>query len=158
MSYTPFTSSETEWATLEIASFPSIDYNSIYSFLIRYPYNCSEQLAARGISLLAIKDVMNEKQKELIDKTIPDILQQLYVRQRPNGGFSYWPGASNDDNWVTSMAGQFMVEASNQGYPVSKGCLQAGPGTRRRPFKITAARRISISMIWSRPTASTPSP
>ncbi len=123
MSYTPFTSSETEWATLEIASFPSIDYNSIYSFLIRYPYNCSEQLAARGISLLAIKDVMNEKQKELIDKTIPDILQQLYVRQRPNGGFSYWPGASNDDNWVTSMAGQFMVEASNQGYPVSKGVL-----------------------------------
>lgn len=123
LSYTPFASSDREWGTLEIASFPSIDYGGIFSFLRTYPYNCSEQLAAKGLGLLAIKDMLDEKQKEYVDTAVPEILQQLYTRQRGGGGFTYWPGMSDANNWVSSMAGHFMIEAAREGYPVSKGVL-----------------------------------
>ena len=123
MAYAPFDSDADQWGTLEIASFPSVDYSGIYSFLSGYSYNCTEQLAARGISLLAIRDMLPDKQQEQLDKLVTDLLPQVYARQRPNGGFSYWPSYSDDHKWVTSMVGQFLVEASGKGYPVSKGVL-----------------------------------
>ena len=88
-----------------------------------YEFNCSEQIAARGISLLSIMDMLPEEKKKEADKMIPELLQQLFLRQLGDGGFGYWPGASDADNWVSSMAGQFMVMASQNGFSVSKGVL-----------------------------------
>ena len=123
LGYSPFKSSEDQWATLELASFPSVDFEGIFTFLRDYRYNCSEQIAARGISLVSIRDMLPEAKKHEADRLIPELLQQLYLRQLGDGGFGYWPGASDADNWVSSMAGQFMTLASQNGFSVSKGVL-----------------------------------
>jgi hypothetical protein len=34
----------------------------------------------------------------------------------PNGGFSYWPGNSDADDWGSSYAGHFLIEAEKKGY------------------------------------------
>ena len=44
--------------------------------------------------------------------------------QRPDGGFGYWPGASESDEWATSYAGHFLLEAQANGYFVSDNLLQ----------------------------------
>ena len=121
--FSPFTAGPEQWATLELASFPSVDYEGIFKFVKDYDYNCSEQLASRGITLLSIKDMLPDEKKQQAEGLIPGILQQLYQRQLGSGGFAYWPGSSDANGWVTSMAGQFMVMASQNGFSVSKGVL-----------------------------------
>jgi hypothetical protein len=132
LGYSPFKSSEDQWATLELSSFPSVDFEGIFTFLRDYRYNCSEQLAARGISLVSIRDMLPEEKKHEADKLIPELLQQLYLRQLGDGGFGYWPGASDADNWVSSMAGQFMTLASQNGFSVSKGVLASWARYQKR--------------------------
>ena len=132
LGYSPFKSSEDQWATLELSSFPSVDFEGIFTFLRDYRYNCSEQLAARGISLVSIRDMLPEAKKHEADKLIPELLQQLYLRQLGDGGFGYWPGASDADNWVSSMAGQFMTLASQNGFSVSKGVLASWARYQKR--------------------------
>ena len=121
--YSPFESSDHQWATLELASFPSMDLEGIFKFIKDYDYNCTEQISSRGISLLSIKDMLPEAKRAEAERLIPDLLQQLYQRQLGNGGFAYWPGSPDANSWVSSMAGQFMVMASQNGFSVSKGVL-----------------------------------
>lgn len=121
--FKPFTSGDEQWATLEFTGFPAVDCGGIFTFLKGYDYSCSEQIASRGISLLAIKDMLPEDKRQEIDKMIPELLQSLYQRQLGGGGFTYWPGGTDANGWVSSMAGQFMIAALENGFSVSKGVL-----------------------------------
>ncbi|MBP5218976.1 MAG: alpha-2-macroglobulin [Bacteroidales bacterium] len=121
--YSPFEAVDGQWASLCLATFPAVDYSGIFSFIKDYPYYCSEQIASKGLSLLSIRNMLTEDKQKEADKMIPELLQQLYQRQLGNGGFSYWPGASEANNWVSSMAGEFMIIAAKNGFSVSKGVL-----------------------------------
>ena len=110
-------------ATLELTSFPAIDFNEAYSFNRMYAYSCTEQLSARGMNLIYTMPLLSDKNRDGAQEMIPGILKELYSRQLPDGGFGYWPGASASDPWATSMAGQFMSEASGQGFEVSAAVL-----------------------------------
>ena len=121
--FLPFEQNDKEWAMLELASFPSVDYSGIFTFFKSYSYSCTEQISSTGISLLAIREMLPDDKKAEADNLIPQLLQQLYQRQLANGGFAYWPGSSDADNWASSMAGQFMVSASKNGFSVSRGVL-----------------------------------
>jgi uncharacterized protein YfaS (alpha-2-macroglobulin family) len=123
MSFTPFKPSEDEWAVLELSSMPNLDYKGIYSFFKHYEYDCTEQLASKGISLLGIREHLDEQSRLDSDETIKDVILKLYSRQLADGGFAYWPGYSESDGWVSSMAGIFLTEASQNGFAVSKGVL-----------------------------------
>ena len=112
-------------AQLEIASFPSIDMNGMFSYVRDYSYSCTEQLSARGMSLVYAKDLLNDENSAKADELIPEILQQLYSRQLSDGGFAYWPGASSANEWASSMAGQFMTEAQAKGFKVDAGVLNS---------------------------------
>lgn len=83
-----------------------------------YPYNCSEQLSSRGLTLLHLLPQLSEADSEEARTLIPDIIHALYARQRSDGGFTYWSGGNVSDSWVSSMAGQFLVEASAAGFEV----------------------------------------
>jgi hypothetical protein len=41
-----------------------------------------------------------------------------------NGGIALWPGSWQPDNWVTSYAGHFMIEAERKGYSIPSGFKQ----------------------------------
>ena len=123
LGFTPFTPGEDQWAELELASFPAIDYNGLYTFVKGYGYNCTEQIAARGIILLSIKDMLDEEKKAEAERMIPGLVQQACQRQLSNGGFAYWPGSADASSWVSSMTGEFLVMASRNGFQVSKGVL-----------------------------------
>lgn len=138
--YAPFKSTERQWARLEIAGFPSVDIHGCFDFMDNYAHYCTEQLSSKGLTLLYLMDLASEKQASRARQMIPEILQQLYARQLPDGGFSYWPGNAHADEWAGTMAGHFMTQAKIQGFDVNQGVWQAW-----KRFEQNAARQYRSS-------------
>ena len=120
--FAPFTLKGDETAVLQISSFPSIDYNGTLSYFVNYPYDCTEQLAAKGLALVSIRDMLSEEKKAECDAAIKETIAKLVSRQGSDGGFCYWPGGYTND-WISSMAGEFLVRAKNVGFEVQKDML-----------------------------------
>ena len=76
--FSPFKADDNQWATLELTGFPSVDCGGIFSFLTNCTYNCTEQISSKGISLLAIRNMLPEDRQKQIDKMIPELLQQRF--------------------------------------------------------------------------------
>ena len=108
-------------AQLSLTGFPSVDFNGCYRHMRDYPYSCSEQIASRGLALLNIRDFVGETEKKDIGTVIPSLLEKLYQRQLPDGGFSYWPGGNESNEWVSSMAGELFIAAIKSGIDVNSG-------------------------------------
>ena len=112
-----------EWAAVEAAGFPTIDYNALFRFVSDYGHLCTEQICSRGISLLNIRDMLDDENKEKAVVMTDNLLQQLYSRQLPDGGFRYWPGSGGANAWASTMAGHFLTEAAAKGHTVSRSVL-----------------------------------
>lgn len=131
-SWTPFKADGENSAALEIAGFPALDFNSCFDFAARYAHSCTEQISARGMTVLAILDQLSEENGRNAEKLVPQLLDELYGRQLPDGGFTCWPGGASADEWVSSMAGHFMTLARNRGYEVNDGVFAAWRNFQRR--------------------------
>lgn len=94
------------------------DFESCFNFALNYPYSCTEQISAIGITMLSSAKYLTGEQQTYIKETVPGLISQLYSRQNVDGGFGYWPSYQSDE-WVTSMAGQFLTMAQAAGYEVS---------------------------------------
>ena len=110
-------------ARLEVSSFPTIDFNGRIQYLIQYPHGCVEQITSGVFPQLYIGDVMDldANRKAEAQKNINAGIQKLGGFQQANGGLSYWLGNSGSDDWGTSYAGHFLIEAEKKGYvlPIS---------------------------------------
>lgn len=116
-------SSQALSAKLTLSGFPTVDLSGAFDFMKDYPYLCTEQLSSRGIFLVYALDLLSQKDAQMARKLIPAILQRLYSRQLPDGGFAYWEGESTASQWASSMAGHFMSEAVSRGFEVDPGVL-----------------------------------
>ena len=114
-----------EGSTLELAGFPAVDASGLFRTMKNYPYNCTEQLSARGLTLLHLLPQLSEADAAAAKELLPGIIHQIYSRQRSDGGFSYWSGGTVSDSWVSSMAGQFLAEASAAGFEVQKDVIDS---------------------------------
>jgi uncharacterized protein YfaS (alpha-2-macroglobulin family) len=112
-------------ATVEISSIPAINLQKRLSYLIQYPHGCIEQTTSSVFPQLALNSLMdlNDKQKAEIDKNIKAAIQKIQNFQTSDGGFSYWPGNMDADEWGTNYAGHFLLEASAKGFNVSSSML-----------------------------------
>jgi alpha-2-macroglobulin len=123
MSFTPFGVSGSNSAKLEVSSIPTINFNSRLQYLIQYPYGCVEQTTSSVFPQLFLSDVADLDAIRLaqIQKNVGAGIQRLGTFQLSNGGFVYWPGYTTADDWGSSYAGHFLIEAEKKGYvlPVS---------------------------------------
>jgi uncharacterized protein YfaS (alpha-2-macroglobulin family) len=110
-------------STISLAGFPAVDAAGLFRTMKNYPYSCSEQLSAKGLTMLHLLPQLSEADSQEARELIPGIIHQLYARQRSDGGFSYWSGGNVSDTWASSMAGQFLSEAVAAGFEVQKDVL-----------------------------------
>jgi len=105
-------------AKLEVSSMPTIDLNRRLDYLISYPHGCVEQTTSSVFPQLFLNDIadIDPFRKENIQKNVTAGINRLGGFQLANGGFSYWPGNGNADDWGTSYAGHFLIEAEKKGY------------------------------------------
>lgn len=105
-------------ARLEVSSFPSIDFNRRLEYLIQYPHGCLEQVTSGGFPQLYLADIadLDATRKQSIQRNVTAAIEKLASYQVADGGFSYWPGNMNPDDWGSSYVGHFFIEAEKKGY------------------------------------------
>lgn len=103
---------------IEISSVPTIDFGRRLNYLIQYPHGCVEQTTSAVFPQLYLSDVLDldAAYKQRIQKNVMAGIKKLGNFQLPNGGFSYWQGNTDADDWGTSYAGHFLIEAEKKGY------------------------------------------
>ena len=118
ISFEPFGTPGTREAALELSTLPPMDLIGRLDYLIRYPHGCVEQTTSAAFPQLYLGDIMdlNYERKRDIEANIKKAIKRLGSYQAPGGGLSYWPGGSTADDWGTSYAGHFMLEARQKGY------------------------------------------
>ena len=121
----PKASATVKGNTLQLATLPVLDTRELFLSMKKYPYNCTEQLSAKGLVMLYMLDLLPKADAEAAREAIPGIIKQLYSRQASNGGFCYWNGSNYIDDWATSMAGMFLSEASKAGFEVNAAVLNS---------------------------------
>lgn len=116
----------TNEAYLEISTIPPIDLAKRLKYLIRYPYGCIEQTTSAAFPQLYVSNLMPldaAKEKE-IETNIRTAIKRLQDFQTGLGGFAYWQGGTDNNNWGTCYAGHFLLEAKEKGYNVPKSLLE----------------------------------
>ncbi|MBS9461925.1 hypothetical protein KIM67_05840 [Flagellimonas sp. 389] len=118
ISFETFGTSGTNTAFIEFSTLPPMDFSKRMNYLLQYPHGCVEQTTSAAfpqLFLTEILDITFDRKKE-IEKNIKAAIKKLNDFQAPSGGLSYWPGYGYADDWGTSYAGHFMLEAKQKGY------------------------------------------
>ncbi|MET3047192.1 alpha-2-macroglobulin family protein [Flavobacterium covae] len=105
-------------AMVEIASIPTIDFGRRLDYLIQYPHGCVEQTTSSVFPQLYLTDVIDvdSDKKSQIQRNVTAGIERLTSFQLSTGGMAYWQGNTTPDDWGTSYAGHFMLEAEKKGY------------------------------------------
>ncbi|BFM43437.1 MG2 domain-containing protein [Flavobacterium sp. CFS9] len=105
-------------ARLEVSSMPTINLNGRLQYLIQYPHGCVEQTTSSVFPQLFLSDIvdLDNTRKGVIQKNITAGISKLGSFQLPSGGLTYWQGSTTADDWGSSYAGHFLIEAEKKGY------------------------------------------
>lgn len=110
-------------AEIEFSTLPPMNFNGRMKYLIRYPHGCVEQTISGAFPQLYLSDVFDVEasKKKRIQQNIDRGIKRLGGFQNPGGGFSYWPGQNYVNDWGTTYAGHFLLEAEKKGYVLPIG-------------------------------------
>lgn len=122
----PIGSASTSTGMLEVSSVPAMNLQKRLDYLIQYPHGCIEQTTSSVFPQLVLKQLtdLDDYRKAQVDRNIRSAISKLQNFQRSDGGFSYWPGTGESDDWGSTYAGHFLLEAIANGYFVSDYQLQ----------------------------------
>ncbi len=110
-------------AQIEFSTLPPMNFNGRMQYLIRYPHGCVEQMTSGAFPQLYLADIFDfsSNRKTRIQQNIDRAIKRLGGFQNASGGFSYWPGQNYSNDWGTSYAGHFLLEAEKKGYVLPIG-------------------------------------
>jgi len=123
----------TNTVTLEVSAVPPLDLERRLQYLVTYPYGCLEQTTSAAFPQVFLTTLLklDEGRRLEIQRNVQSGIQRLGGFQLPNGAFAYWPGGfvSGDyairDQWSTTYAGHFLLEAKQAGYAVPEAMLSS---------------------------------
>lgn len=113
---------------LEVYRFFPMNIGKRLHYLINYPHGCIEQITSAAFPQLYLAQVMDldNPRKAEIEVNVKACINRLKNYQLANGGFSYWENETQQaDEWGTSYAGHFMLEAQSKGYKLPDELLSA---------------------------------
>ncbi len=98
-------------------------------YLVSYPFECSEQLASRVMSVAALRDVLTAFDAEGMPKpdemvaTIKRDIERLRGLQNTDGGFSFW--RRGDESWpyISIHVAHALERAHSKGFDVPSEML-----------------------------------
>jgi uncharacterized protein YfaS (alpha-2-macroglobulin family) len=111
---------------IEASVIPPLNLGRRLYYLIQYPHGCLEQTVSAAFPQLYLNSVieMNEKDRAGASYNVKAALSKLKDFAGYEGGFSYWQGESSYNDWATSYAGDFMLEAEKKGFSLPGGLKQ----------------------------------
>ena len=97
-----------------------------FIYLVRYPYDCSEQVASRILSVAALRDVLTAFEAEglptaaEIETAVERDLQTLQSMQEYNGGFPIWRRGGEVWPYHSVHVAHALARAQQKGYGVGE--------------------------------------
>jgi hypothetical protein len=118
LSFNTFGVAGSNTAVLELSTIPPINFSGRLAYLIQYPHGCLEQTTSSVFPQLFLADIfdLTADKKHQIQNNIEKGIERLGHFQQANGGMSYWIGENYANDWGTSYAGHFMLEAAKKGF------------------------------------------
>ncbi|GEM_PF-276820 len=116
-------------ASLAFTRIPDLQVQKRMQELIRYPYGCLEQTVSSVFPQLHLQSLadLHEDEKEAITANINAGIRRLADFELPGKGFSMWPLSQGSqfiyNDWATTYAGHFLLEAKALGYQVPPALL-----------------------------------
>lgn len=110
---------------LVISKSPVTEFCKDITWLVEYPYGCSEQTISRAFPLIYFRDLAKTIGQQGKSTTYnPDFLVQQAIykveaRQIYNGGIVMWDGSGDADWWISNYALHFLYEAKQAGFEVN---------------------------------------
>lgn len=98
-------------------------------YLYSYPYECSEQLSSRILSIAALRDVLSSFEaaglppQKRIQEAIQRDIQKLAAMQNTDGGFPFWIRGQNSWPFLTVHVTHALLRAKEKGYAVFERML-----------------------------------
>jgi len=111
---------------VEVSSFVPLNLSKWLNYLFYYPHGCAEQTISGAFPLIYSKelsfspDIINQK----IEDKINFAIKKIQSLQTETGGVAMWPSSQYSDDWVTSYAGHFILEAKAKGFVVSDNFIK----------------------------------
>ncbi|MFO0664057.1 MAG: alpha-2-macroglobulin family protein [Polyangiaceae bacterium] len=104
-------------------------------YLVKYPFECNEQLSSRVMAVASMKDVLaafNAKElpaPEVLRASVEEDLKRLQTRQSYNGGWGFWWG----DDWpyLSIHVAHSIQRAKEKGFAVNVNMLTRAQGYLR---------------------------
>ncbi|WKN41770.1 alpha-2-macroglobulin family protein [Tunicatimonas pelagia] len=124
----------TNQAVLEVSNILPLNLSQRLEYLIRYPHGCIEQTVSAAFPQLYLNQIeeLAEEEQLRIENNVKQAIARLNSFLTNEGAFAYWPGSQDADEWSTSYAGHFLLEAQQQGYAIPVGLMQAWQNYQRR--------------------------
>jgi len=116
----------TNTATLEVSRVPPLDLGRNLAYLIQYPHGCVEQTTSSVFPQLGLEKLvkLSGPKAAEVQKNIEAGIDRLRLFQTSTGGFAYWPGQPAADDWATTYAGHFLVEARARGFALPQNMIE----------------------------------
>ncbi|PBO10957.1 alpha-2-macroglobulin [Aeromonas salmonicida] len=117
---------------LSLSGTPPWDPAGQWQALAQYPYACLEQTLSRAWPyLLTTADERAAWSNNLpnVDKPVSEadlqraLLQRLQRLQLPSGGFGLWDGRSDEEQWLTAYAADYLLTSKEAGDAVPEAML-----------------------------------
>jgi alpha-2-macroglobulin len=93
-------------------------------YLVRYPFECNEQIASRMLAIAALKDVLGAFKaeglppKKALVATVAADLEKLAQRQHYSGGWDWWRKDHEPDPFVSVHVSNALAIAKKKGFVV----------------------------------------
>lgn len=126
ISYQPIGMKGTQSGKVTVSKGLNFSFAPHVDWLTRYPHGCLEQTISSvfpQIYLYQMNLLEDGDDKMKYRQHFAAVIQKLRFLQLPSGGFSYWPGGNVANDWGTTYAFQFLLEAKKYGYSVPKDMI-----------------------------------
>ncbi len=115
--------------SLVISRSPAIELTKYLSWLVQYPYGCTEQTVSTAFPQLYFGDMadmlhLNKSAKATANFNIQEAIRKIKMRQLYNGAVTLWDGEDAENWWATIYAAHFLIEAQKAGFDVDKNLIE----------------------------------
>jgi len=132
-------------------------------YLVRYPYECAEQIASRVLGVTALRDVLYAFRTEELPApeqlraSVDADVRALAAMQNPDGGFGLWARGDRSFPYASIHAAHALQRAKEKGYAVpeqalarAQGYLRAIPGNLPADYPLDVKRALHAYALYVR--------
>jgi hypothetical protein len=113
---------------LVVSRSPALELGKQLSYLLQYPYGCTEQTISVAFPQLYFDDLVQQINGKKAGPSpanynIGEAIRKIKLRQLYNGGLTLWDGEGTEQWWASVYGAHFLLEAQKAGFEPDKTVL-----------------------------------